>query len=216
MSRLLLGVGPDYAMVAQKDATVELMTAFSWFAEAEDGSNSLGGRINEFDAQMLELQQEAQRMQGEQMARLDEMAEHQRSTDEQMSRLTALWEDAQRVHSEQLARLDGVLSSRSWRITAPLRKANAVFRKANPYIKERLKAIVKISAAFVKKRPWLKPFVLALLAPFPNVKDRLRGVSALPNASAILFQQSLRVANDMTNKLHTEALISIDRKTPLY
>jgi SAM-dependent methyltransferase/ElaB/YqjD/DUF883 family membrane-anchored ribosome-binding protein len=200
MSRLLFGVGPDYAMVAQKDAAFELMAAFPWFVEAEDGENSLGGRINEFDAQMLELQQEARRMQGEQMARLDQMTEQQRSSDEQIGRLKALWEDARRMQGEQMARLEGVLNSRSWRITAPLRKANAVFRNAKPYIKGRLKTIIKRSAAFVKERPWLKPLMLVPLAPFPGVKERLRRAAGLfPDTAAITFKQDIEVASAPIN-----------------
>ncbi|CDQ09745.1 putative Methyltransferase type 11 [Acidithiobacillus ferrivorans] len=198
MSRLLFGVGPDYAIVAQKDATAERLMAFSWFAETEDGLNSLGGRINEFDAQMLSLQQETQRVQSEQMVRLDGVAEHQRSTDEQIGRLTTLWGNAQRVQSEQMARLDGVLNSRSWRITTPLREANATFRKVKSYIKRRLKTLIKRSAAFVQKGPWLKPIILAPLAPFPKVKARLRRAAGLPDPSAILIDQGLPGANDLT------------------
>ncbi len=176
MSRLLFGVGPDYAIVTQKDATAERLMAFSWFASTEDGSNSLSGQINEFDAQLLVL------------------AEHQRSTDEQIGRLTTLWENAQRVQSEQMARLDGVLNSRSWRITTPLREANATFRKVKSYIKRRLKALIKRSAAFVKKSPWLKPLILAPLAPFPGVKDRLQRAAGFSDASATQFQQADDIA----------------------
>ncbi len=200
MSRMIFGVGPDYAIVAQKDAAPETLTAFSWFAEAEDGSNSLGGRINEFDGQMLLLQQKTQRMQGEQMARLDEMAEHQRSTDEQMSRLTALWEDAQRVQCEQMARMDAVMNSRSWRITAPLREVNALLRKVKPYMKAQLKVVIKRSAAFVKKRPWLKPLVLAPLAPFPRVKERLRRAAGL-SATAVIPIRHIGVDGSLSTEL---------------
>ena len=196
MSRLLFGVGPDYAIVAQKDGTAERLMAFSWFANTEDGSNSLSGQINEFDAQLLVFQQEAQRVQSEQMARLDGVAERQRSTDEQIGRLTTLWEKAQ---SEQMARLDGAFNSRSWRITAPLREANATFRKVKSYIKGRLKTLIKRSAAFVQKGPWLKPIILAPLAPFPKVKARLRRAAGLPDPSAILIDQDLPVANDLTH-----------------
>ena len=183
MSRMIFGVGPDYAIVAQKDAAPETLTAFSWFAEPEDGSNSLGGRINEFDAELLAIQQETQRAQSEQMARLDELSSYQRRTEEEIARLTALWEGAQRAQSEQMARLDAVMNSRSWQITAPLRNANAILHKITRYIKARLKPVIKRSASLIKKRPWLKAFVRGLLAPFPRVKDRLRraaGLSAIP------------------------------------
>lgn len=196
MSRMIFGVGPDYAIVAQKDAAPEILTAFSWFAEMENGSNSLGGRINEFDAELLAIQQGTQRAQSEQMARLDELSAYHGRTEEEIARLTAIWEGAQRVQHEQMARLDAVMNSRSWRITAPLRKANAKSRRIKHYIKERLKAVIKRSAALVKKRPWLKPFVLALLAPFPGVKDRLRRAAGITLGTAVItFQQDVAVTS---------------------
>ena len=161
LSRVIFGVGPDYAIVAQKIATLETLTAFTWFAEMGNESNSLSARINEFDAELLAIQQETQRAQSEQMARLDE-----------------------------------ILNSRSWQITAPLRKANAILRKIKPYVKKRLKAVIKTSASFVSKRHRLKPFVLALLAPFPGVKDRLRRAAGLTlGTSAITFQQDVAVTS---------------------
>ncbi|MCR2831774.1 FkbM family methyltransferase [Acidithiobacillus ferrooxidans] len=91
-----------------------------------------------------------------------------------------------------------LLNSRSWRITAPLREANATFRNVKSYIKGRLKTLIKRSAAFVQKGPWLKPIILAPLAPFPKVKARLRRAAGLPDPSAILIDQDLPVANDLT------------------
>ena len=200
MSRLLFGVGPDYAIVTQKDAAPEILNTFSWFGETEDGSNALGGRINEFDTQMLALWEDAKRAQSEQKTRLDRVAEQHRNTDERIARLTALWEDAKRAQSEQKTRLDGVLNSRSWQITAPLRKANAIFREIKPYIKGRLKIIIRGSAAFVKKRPWLKPLILAPLAPFPRVKDRLRRAAGLsPDATVTIPQQDTEIVNAPTH-----------------
>ena len=241
LSRVIFGVGPDYAIVAQKDVAPETLAAFSWFAEKEDGSNSLGGRINEFDAELLAIQQETQRVQGEQMARLDDLSANQRRTEEEIARLTALWEGSQRVQGEQMARLDdlsanqrrteeeiarltalwegsqrvqgeqmarleAVMNSRSWRITAPLREANAKSRRIKHYIKDRLKAVIKGSATLVKKRPWLKPLVLALLAPFPGVKDRLRRAAGLwPDATITIPQQDTGIVNAPTN-LSTHAI----------
>ena len=206
LSRVIFGVGPDYAIVAQKDVAPETLAAFSWFAEKEDGSNSLGGRINEFDAELLAIQQETQRVQGEQMARLDELSANQRRTEEEIARLTALWEGSQRVQGEQMARLEAVMNSRSWRITAPLREANAKSRRIKHYIKDRLKAVIKGSATLVKKRPWLKPLVLALLAPFPGVKDRLRRAAGLwPDATITIPQQDTGIVNAPTN-LSTHAI----------
>ena len=206
LSRVIFGVGPDYAIVAQKDVAPETLAAFSWFAEKEDGSNSLGGRINEFDAELLAIQQETQRVQGEQMARLDDLSANQRRTEEEIARLTALWEGSQRVQGEQMARLEAVMNSRSWRITAPLREANAKSRRIKHYIKDRLKAVIKGSATLVKKRPWLKPLVLALLAPFPGVKDRLRRAAGLwPDATITIPQQDTGIVNAPTN-LSTHAI----------
>ena len=201
MSRMIFGVGPDYAIVAQKDAAAETLTAFSWFAEMENGSNSLGGQINEFDAELLAIQQETQRVQREQMARLDELSAHHRRTEEEIARLTALWEGTQRVQREQTARLDAVMNSRSWRITAPLRNANAILRKVKPYIKARLKPVIKRSASLIKKRPWLKAFVLGLLSPFPRVKDRLRRAAGLSAIPVILSRQVAAMDSRMSTYL---------------
>jgi SAM-dependent methyltransferase len=201
LSRVIFGVGPDYAIVAQKDAAPETLTAFPWFAELEDESNSLGGRINEFDAELLAIQQETQRAQSEQMARLDELSAYQRRTEEEIARLMALWGESQRVQSEQMARLDAVMNSRSWRITAPLRNANAILHKVTRYIKARLKPVIKRSAFLIKKRPWLKAFILGLLAPFPRVKDRLRRAADLSAIPVILSRQVAAMDSGMSTHL---------------
>ena len=87
-----------------------------------------------------------------------------------------------------------LVNSRSWRITAPLREANVKSRIIKHYIKERLKAVIKRSASFVSKRPRLKPFVLALLAPFPGVKARLRRAAGITLGTAVTtFQQDVAV-----------------------
>ena len=87
-----------------------------------------------------------------------------------------------------------LVNSRSWRITAPLREANVKSRIIKHYIKERLKAVIKRSASFASKRPRLKPFVLALLAPFPGVKDRLRRAAGITLGTAVTtFQQDVAV-----------------------
>ncbi|MGK9451001.1 methyltransferase domain-containing protein [Acidithiobacillus caldus] len=205
LSRVIFGVGPDYAIVAQKEAAPETLTAFSWFAEPEDGSNSLGRRINEFDAELLAIQQQTQRVQNEQMARLEELSSYQRGTEEEIARLTALWEGAQRVQSEQMARLDAVMNSRSWRITAPLRNANAILRNAKPQIKARLKPLLTISASFVSKRPRLKHFLLILLNPFPDVKARLQRAAGLsPSTTIITFKQDV-AATGLKNDISPRA-----------
>ena len=87
-----------------------------------------------------------------------------------------------------------LVNSRSWRITDPLREANVKSRIIKHYIKERLKAVIKRSASFVSKRPRLKPFVLALLAPFPGVKARLRRAAGITLGTAVTtFQQDVAV-----------------------
>ena len=96
--------------------------------------------------------------------------------------------------------LHGLLNSRSWRFTAPLRNSNAIVRKAKSYIKVRLKTIIKRSAAFVKERPWLKPLMLVPLAPFPGVKERLRRAAGLfPDTAAITFKQDTEVTSTPIN-----------------
>ena len=173
LSRVIFGVGPDYAIVAQKDAAPETLTAFSWFAETENGSKSLGGRINEFDAELLAIQQETQRVQHEQMARLDALSAYHGRTEEEIARLTALWEGAQH---EQMARLEAVMNSRSWRITAPLREVNALLRRSKKNIKSRVKTTIKRVAVFVRRRPRLKYIAEALLSKSPRLRNKLLGI----------------------------------------
>jgi len=113
----------------------------------------------------------------------------------------ALWGESQRVQSEQMARLDAVMNSRSWRITAPLRNANAILHKVTRYIKARLKPVIKRSAFLIKKRPWLKAFILGLLAPFPRVKDRLRRAADLSAIPVILSRQVAAMDSGMSTHL---------------
>lgn len=117
---VLSGVSPDYALVAQKSAPLALMTKFDTPFNAAYGL-SLDKLAQRYDAQAAQV------------------AQHSMQLDERSSQL----EKAVAQFGTQLiqlqTQLDGILGSRSWRITAPMRWLGGAARR----VRERLAQFLK-------------------------------------------------------------------------
>ena len=117
---VLSGVSPDYALVAQKSAPLALMTKFDTPFNAAYGL-SLDALAQRYDAQAAQV------------------AQHSMQLDERSSQL----EKAVAQFGTQLiqlqTQLDGILGSRSWRITAPMRWLGGAARR----VRERLAQFLK-------------------------------------------------------------------------
>ena len=85
-----------------------------------------------------------------------------------------------------------LLHSRSWRITAPLRRIGGGLRRQSPGAwRSRVKMLVQHAVLYVRERPRLKQVALMVLNRFPKLKSRLsRGIytqmaAASPPASEV-------------------------------
>jgi O-antigen chain-terminating methyltransferase len=156
---VLAGVSPDYAVVAQKGgAAAGLMEAFAplFAGERGLGLEPLARRYDEALSAAL------QQVRGE--------------VHEVGARVEALSGALQQVRAgvhEVHARVEAVYSSRSWRITAPLRAVGDGVREVRRVMREAVGVTVRAAAA----RPWLRSAGKALLRPFPRLRGRLLGTA---------------------------------------
>jgi FkbM family methyltransferase len=95
------------------------------------------------------------------------------------------------AHARQAeAHMNDLLSSTSWRITAPVRRvAGLVYRLKPQVLKSKLKTLLKDVALYIGQRPKLKRMTLVALGRFPSLKSRLlrlvQGSVAADSAAAL-------------------------------
>jgi FkbM family methyltransferase len=95
------------------------------------------------------------------------------------------------AHARQAeAHMNDLLSSTSWRITAPVRRvAGLVYRLKPQVLKSKLKTLLKDVALYIGQRPKLKRMTLVALGRFPSLKSRLlrlvQGSEAADSAAAL-------------------------------
>ena len=117
---VLSGVSPDYALVAQKSAPLALMTKFDAPFNAAYGL-SLDALAQRYDAQAAHL------------------ALHSMQLDERSGQLEKSVAQFGTQLIQLQTQLDGILGSRSWRITAPMRWLGGAARR----VRERLAQFLK-------------------------------------------------------------------------
>ena len=117
---VLSGVSPDYALVAQKSAPLALMAEFDAPFNAAYGL-SLDALAQRYDAQVAQL------------------ALHSMQLDERSGQLEKAVEQFGTQLFQLQTQLDGILGSRSWRITAPMRWLGGAAR----HVRQRLAQFLK-------------------------------------------------------------------------
>lgn len=202
---VLEGPSPDYGVVAQKAGPAPVLAPFDAAFEAEYGI-ALATLALRYEAQRADDQGVLHRG----LARLDQdLARQHRSLAEQYAladrtaaglghaehRLGLL---EQRVASAE-ARADALgqqvvalLSSTSWRVTAPLRAAGTLARRLRGAARATLKRVLLGCGRAVLRRPALKRLARPVLALLPGVQARLYKLmlqaaatpAALPEADA--------------------------------
>lgn len=142
------GASPDYAVVAQKHATDDVLALTSDVFSIDYGL-SLDNLLSRWDGRFERLETKA------------EQAE---------ARAT----QAEAASTQALMQLQAVYASTSWRITAPLRTIAAQAKKLTPnQLKPQIKLFLKHAALYVNRRPGLRRATLALLNRVPSLKQRL-------------------------------------------
>lgn len=168
------GASPDYAVVAQKHASDDVLALTSDVFSVDYGL-SLDNLLSRWDGRFERLEAKAQ--QAETKAQQAEV----RATQLQ-SELNAV--HAANHHHWQLAearapQIEAIYQTYSWRITAPLRRISSVMRGLTPSaFKPRIKVLLQHAALYIRRRPGLKNAALRGLHRFPGLKSRLFRVVA--------------------------------------
>jgi len=118
---VLSGVSPDYALVAQKSAPIALMAEFDTPFNAAYGL-SLDKLAQRYDAQVAQL------------------ALHSMQLDERSGQLEKSVAQFGTQLIQLQTQLDGILGSRSWRITAPMRWLGGAARRVRQRLAQFLKS----------------------------------------------------------------------------
>lgn len=220
---VLEGVSPDYGVVAQKEAPPEVLELFNP-AFTGDYGVSLDYLARRYDhqadarAERADARAEKAEIRAEQAdaraRQADTRAERADARAEQAD-ARAAFADAHAKEAEQRAaaaarHLQDMLSSTSWRITAPLRLAGAPFRRITSAIKEnrimsgtkrRVKAALRMTAHAVVRHPTLKHGVIRSLDLAPPLRRRLRALLApplSPSAATVVARQSELILDDLS------------------
>lgn len=197
---VLEGVSPDYAVVAQKGADAAMLEGTS-SAFAKEYGLRLNMLLEKWDQQAQQASQQAQQ------------------ASQQAAAAQAQAQQAGERAANAEAALRAIHQSRSWRITAPLRKAGhlarALTQKAKTLrspAKRQIGAWLTAAAHQVNRHPRLRHTVMAVLAPFPAFKGRLKAVAShgtsapagntpVPAHAANLTPHALRIYNALKNKM---------------
>ena len=191
------GVSPDYAVIAQKAAEATLLDA-SDAAFAKDYGLTPGVLIDKFDQQSLQANEraiaaethalqageraiaaETHALQANERAIAAETHALQAGERATAAQANALQASEQAVNV--VAALHAMHLSRSWRLTAPLRKAGHIARvliqrsKAlQPRVKRQIRSLLTRAADPVNQHPKLRHAALVVLSRFPALKARLK------------------------------------------
>jgi len=159
---VLCGVSPDYAVVGQKGGATEIAAATKE-AFANDYGISLENLASKYDQQIKAKanQAEAKANQAEAKANQAEAKANQ----------------AEAKANQAEANFVGLLNSKSWRLTAPLRWLGRMVRRITAKsLKGHLKALIRKVAGYAARHPPFRQAAINMLNLFPSLKARLKRV----------------------------------------
>jgi len=165
------GVSPDYAIVAQKNASPEILLSFAACFAKENGvsldmvskgyDTQIQGQLN----QLKDITEQARMQAG--------LAEdYAKKTDAKAEQMLVLMQQADARTLEAIDKMNAIYASRSWQMTAPLRWVSFQWQLLRQYgLTVRLKALLKKCAipvakygiGFLSSRPELRQFCMAIL-----------------------------------------------------
>lgn len=208
------GVSPDYAVVAQKAADATMLEA-SGAAFTKEYGLTPSVLMGKFDQQALRVSECAAAAQAQaQQAQAQAQQASERAAEAQAQAL-----QASQHAMNATAALRAIHQSRSWRLTAPLRRGGHMVRvfiqrsKAlRPLIKKQIKTLLVHAVHHVNQQPKLRHAALLVLARFPALKSRMKSAAmknaltpaygpSVPPESANLTPHALQIYTALKNKM---------------
>lgn len=208
------GVSPDYAVVAQKAADATMLEA-SGAAFTKEYGLTPSVLMGKFDQQALQASECAAAAQAQaQQAQAQALQASERAAEAQAQAL-----QASQHAMNATAALRAIHQSRSWRLTAPLRRAGHLARifiqsakTLQPLIKKQIGTLSVNAIHRVNQNPKVRHAVLLVLGRFPALKARLKAAameSALapaygppvPTGVANLTPHALQIYTALKNKM---------------
>lgn len=224
---VLSGVSPDYAVVAQKSATENVLSELDAPFSAHYGltlatlAQRYDDQANKRYAEAIELVHQAEvRLASNAQAMAERIAQLEQTLPQAVERLAQAESQIARALAAE-EQLHAILLSRSWRITAPLRSAGDTLRRLRAAAREgrlanaaknRLKPLIRRAGYVVMRQPRLKRYALAVLDHMPGVKDRLRNFLHAAAATAPRSGQKPDSLSPRAVRIYSELKKAIDAR----
>jgi SAM-dependent methyltransferase len=233
---IVRGASPDYAIVAQKNASSTQGTFDEAFG-AEYGLTTdilihryeagLASSLSQIDARGLLADGRLQSVEG--WMRLSEarlqLAEerlqfaedwYRNAVEEQLERAKNMLRDAEARAQQANAQLHAVYRSTSWRVTAPMRWVRLALKgEAWVPAKRVLRPLIRRGAQYARRRPWLHRIALGVLNRMPRLKARLVPVVAASMDSqpvtAPMAPQDVAGLNEHAGRIHASLIAEFER-----
>ena len=203
--QVISGVSPDYAVVAQKQASNEIMSNFDELFSKEYGL-SLDSLLNKFERRIVSVEVKAT------MAEQSANEANARAVQAEQSANEA---NARAVQAEQLYHM--IERSNSWKITKPLRLAGKFARwfvfgsyhwlTFSPTSRPRrvLKRKLIELKHYINVRPKLKYKIINILNKFPTLKARLKRIGNSEQSYHVTQNTKLEIKNSEFSHLSPQA-----------
>ena len=183
------GVSPDYAVIAQKTGTPEIISTTIFAFEADYGL-SLENLAKRYDVSIAAKAEraEAKAKQAEAKA---EQAEAKAEQAQELARLV----------DSKILQVNAIYNSTSWRITAPLRwVVGLTYQLKAQALKIKFELLLQHGSLYIGKRPQLERIAIQLLKRLPGLNQRFKSTVQVNSINDISLIQDLNIEQANLNQ----------------
>ena len=188
---VLNGSSPDYAVVAQKNAPIDLQNITADLFNAEYG---------------LSMEVLADRFQKKMQSTFESAKSKSQDLQEKIINLEGEIQQRHLQLQEKItlveAEIHGLLNSRSWRITKPLRVMGDIMRRFKVWVKSKLKNSIRKFVSWIQGFPRLKSVFDAFLNHFPYLKMRIHAILLSEVAMPLPIEEGMEALGPHAKKIY--------------